>query len=50
MAMLFIPAWKNSVLHCASVTFDSATLLRTMLELTVELSKQKQKMEASTHS
>lgn len=48
MAMLSIPARKSRVLHCASVTFDSATLLRTMLELTVELSKQKKK--ASTHS
>lgn len=37
-----VPAWKNCVLHCASVTFDSATLLRTMLELTVDLSKQKE--------
>lgn len=33
------------MLHCASVTFDGATLLRTMFELTVELSKQKQKKE-----
>lgn len=37
-------------LHCASVTFDSVTLLRTMLELTVELSKQKRKQAPTVNS
>lgn len=44
MAMLSYPCMEEScVCTVPSVTFDSATLLRTMLELIVELSKQKKK-------
>lgn len=51
MAMLSYPCMEEScVLHCASVTLDSATLLRTMLELTVELSKQKRKQAPTVNS
>jgi len=51
MAMLSYPCMEEScVLHCASVTLNSATLLRTMLELTVELSKQKRKQAPTVNS
>ena len=38
------------MLHCASVTSDRATLLRTMSELTVKLSKQKRKQAPTVNS